>query len=160
MKLFQNPSFKFFLPFVVLASIIFIFTYFLGLGKYLGSVDGYGWSNSILLDRIFGFLNIKVDPKYYVACFVIFYFIISVPLQELVFRVWPMRFFQSQIKYILITSVIFMICHVYYMQLPGLILTGGLGVLTSIDYWNNKNLPAICIIHALFASMAFTLNLA
>jgi Type II CAAX prenyl endopeptidase Rce1-like len=160
MKLFQNPSLRFFLPFVVLASIIFAITYFFGLNKYLGAVDGYGWSNSILLDRIFGFLNIKVDPKYYVACFVIFYFIISVPLQELVFRVWPLRFFNSKLTYVAFTSLTFMICHVYYMQLPGLILTGGLGVLTAYDYWNNKNFWAICIIHAIFASMAFTLNLA
>jgi Type II CAAX prenyl endopeptidase Rce1-like len=160
MKLFQNLSFKFFLPFVIIASVVFLLVYFLGLSKYLGAVDGYGWSNSILLDKVFGFLNVKIDRRYYTFAFVVFYFIISVPLQELVFRVWPKRYFSSQVKYVFITSIIFMLCHIYYMQLPGLILTGGLGVLTAYDYWNNKNFWAICIIHAIFASMAFTINLA
>jgi Type II CAAX prenyl endopeptidase Rce1-like len=160
MKLYHNPSFRFFLPYVIIATVIFLLTYILGLNKYLGAVDGYGWSNSILLDRIFGFLNIKVDPKYYITCFVVFYFIVSVPLQELVFRVWPLQYFNSKLTYVAVTSLIFMLCHIYYMQLPGLILTGGLGILTSYDYWNNKNFWAICIIHAILASMAFTLNLA
>jgi Type II CAAX prenyl endopeptidase Rce1-like len=160
MNIFQNPSIKFFTPYVILSTLIFVVVYFFRLNKYLGAVEGYGWSNSILLDRVFDFLRIKVLKEYYTLCFVIFYFIISVPLQEYVFRILPLRFFQSKTKYIIITSIIFMLCHLYYMQLPGLILTGGMGILLSIDYYNNRNFWIICLIHALFASMAFTLGLA
>jgi hypothetical protein len=155
-----TPSIKFFTPYIILATIAFMIIYTTGVNKYLGAVDGYGWSNSILLDRVFGFLNITVARQYYTICFVIFYFIISVPLQECVFRVLPKRFINSKLQYVAITSIVFMLCHVYYMQLLGLILTGGMGVLLSIDYWNNRNFWVICIIHALFASMAFTLGLA
>jgi hypothetical protein len=160
MQITQNPSIKFFTPFVILSIMIFVLIYFSGANKYLGAVEGYGWSNSILLDRVFGFLNLKVPKQYYAFCFVIFYFIISVPLQEYIFRKLPVRFFQSKAKYVAITSIIFMLCHIYYMQLPGLILTGGMGFLLSVDYYNNRNFWIICIIHALFASMAFTLSLA
>ena len=156
----SNPSIKFFTPYIVLSVLLFAVVYFFDLNKYLGAVDGYGWSNSILLDRVFGFLDISVPKQYYTICFVIFYFVISVPLQEYAFRVIPLRLFQNKINYILITSIIFMLCHVYYMQLPGLILTGSMGILVSIDYWNNRNFWATCIIHGLFASMAFTLGLA
>ena len=156
----QNPSIKFFTPYVLLSITIFLIVYFAGWSKYLGAVEGYGWSNSILLDRVFGFLNLSVPKQYYTFYFVIFYFVISVPLQEYMFRVLPLMFMKSKVKYALITSMIFMLCHLYYMQLPGLILTGGMGVLLSIDYWNNRNFWVLCIIHALFASMAFTLGLA
>lgn len=156
----QNPSVKFFTPFALLSILIFAIVYFSGMSKYLGAVDGYGWSNSILLDRIFGFINLQVPRQYYTICFVVFYFVISVPLQEYIFRVLLLRFFQSKVKYVAITSVIFMLCHIYYMQLPGLILTGGMGVLLSIDYYKNRNFWIICLIRALFASMAFTLGLA
>jgi hypothetical protein len=160
MTILQNPSIKFFTPYAILSILAFLVIYFSGISKYLGEVDGYGWSNSILLDKVFGFLSIKVPKEYYMICFVIFYFIISVPLQEYVFRILPLRFFQSKTKYVIITSIVFMLCHIYYMQLPGLILTGGMGILLSIDYYNNRNFWVICIIHALFASMAFTLGLA
>ena len=155
-----NHSIKFFTPYILLSIIIFLIVYFAGLSKYLGAVDGYGWSNSILLDRVFGFLNLSVPKQYYTFCFVVFYFVISVPLQEYVFRVLPLKFFQSKAKYIIITSLIFMLCHLYYMQLPGLILTGGMGILLSIDYHNNRSFWILCFIHALFASLAFTLGLA
>jgi Type II CAAX prenyl endopeptidase Rce1-like len=160
MTILQNPSIKFFTPYAILSIIIFFIIYFSGISKYLGAADGYGWSNSILLDRVFGFLNVKVPKEFYMVCFVIFYFIISVPLQEYVFRVLPLRFFHSKLKYVIITSLIFMLCHLYYMQLPGLILTGGMGVLLSIDYYNNRNFWVLLFVHALFASMAFTLGLA
>jgi Type II CAAX prenyl endopeptidase Rce1-like len=160
MSFLQNPSIKFFTPYLILSVLFFAIIYFTGISKYLGAVEGYGWSNSILLDRVFRFLNVKVAREYYTICFVIFYFIISVPLQEFVFRVLPLKFMKSKVKYFTITSIIFMLCHLYYMQLPGLIMTGGMGILLSIDYYNNRNLWIICIIHALFASMAFTLGLA
>jgi Type II CAAX prenyl endopeptidase Rce1-like len=160
MPILKNPSIKFFAPYTILSIMLFAIVYFTGISKYLAAVEGYGWSNSILLDRVFRILNIKVARQYYIICFVIFYFIISVPLQEYVFRVLPLRFLQSKVKYVITTSLIFMLCHLYYMQLPGLILTGGMGILLAIDYYNNRNFWIICIIHALFASMAFTLGLA
>jgi Type II CAAX prenyl endopeptidase Rce1-like len=147
-------------PFYIICSVVFVIVYFLGLYNQLGSLEGYGWSNSILLDRFTYFTSISVPKNLYPFYFGVFYFFISVPLQEYIFRVLPIRFLKNKWSYIFITTTIFTLCHVYYMGWFSLILTFGLGLLLSLEYWYNRNFWALFWFHLFCASLAFTLNLA
>ena len=155
-----NKSIKFFLPYSIVSIVIFIILYFTGIYQNFGVVDGYGWSNSILLDKFFTVINYFPPRSYYSFIFAIFYFILSVPLQELLFRVLPKLVFKQKWLYVWLTSTVFALCHVYYMQPFALVMVFGMGILIALDYWDNDNFWAICAFHALTASIAFTLNLA
>ncbi len=153
-------SIKFFAPYTIVSTLIFCGLYFTGLYQIFGTVEGYGWSNSVLLNRFFEFIG-YFPPKYlYPYIFGVFYFVISVPFQEWVFRVVPKIFITQKWVYIWLTSIIFTLCHIYYLQPFGLVMVFGMGVLTGLDYWNNRNFWTICAFHGITASMAFTLNLA
>ena len=153
-------SIKFFAPYTLVSLLFFCVLYFTGLYHNFGTIEGYGWSNSLLLNKFFGFIG-YFPPKYlYPYIFGLFYFVISVPFQELLFRVVPRLFISQKWVYIWLTSIVFTLCHIYYMQPFSLIMVFGMGILMAFDYWNNRSFWSICIFHFLMACMTFTLNLA
>lgn len=155
-----NQSLKFFTPYSLIAVAIFAALYLTGIYQSFGVVEGYGWSNSILLNKFFASINYFPPKSSYPIIFAAFYFVISVPLQELLFRALPKMLITKKWLYVWLTSAVFALCHIYYMQLFALLMVFGMGFLTALDYWNNRNFWAICAFHALTASIAFTLNLA
>jgi hypothetical protein len=156
----HKSSLEFFKPFLIGSIAIFCIVYSSGIYQNFGEIEGYGWSNSILLNRIFGFLGVSVPIGFYPFIFGAFYILISVPLQEYFFRVLPLRFIKSRPAYIWSTTLVFGLCHIYYMQPFSLLLVFGLGYILALDYYNNKNFWWICFVHFFLACMTFTLNLA
>jgi hypothetical protein len=155
-----KASTKFLLPYTIFGTIVFVVVYTLGWHNSLGTVEGYGWSNSKLLDFWFGVLNLKVPKEFYPWFFAAYYFLFSVPIQEYLFRVLPLKFIKNPLVYIWIINIGFTFLHIYYMKPISLILVFGMGVLVSIDYLKNRSFLNICLFHFLLAAIAFTLNLA
>lgn len=159
-------AFKFFLPYIILSLISFTVIYFTGIYKYMGVVEGYGWNNSKLLDTWFKGLNLDVPRSWYIIIFPLYYFLISVPLQEYIFRVLPLKFLKPNQSpkdgfiYIAVISLIFALLHLYYMQPISVILVFGMGVLNAFSYSKHRSFLLICLFHLITASIAFTLNLA
>lgn len=156
----HKSAFKFLFPCTILSLISFIIIYFTGIYKYMGIVEGYGWNNSVLLDTWFKALNWNVPRGWYIIIFPSYYFLFSVPVQEYLFRVLPLKFKPSKFVYIWVISLIFALLHLYYMQPISVALVFGMGVLNAISYSKHKSFIAICLFHLLTASIAFTLNLA
>lgn len=173
----NKSSFSFFLPVYLISFLVFAILYFTKIYEILGVVSGYGWENSTLLDIWFknsylNNLNIFVDRKFYIFIFPAYYFFISVPIQEYIFRVLPFKIltrYKSILKlsppffkyyYYFLISAIFAALHLYYMQPFAVSLVFLMGVLNAIDYSRNQNFFAICSFHFFTATIAFTLNLA
>ena len=155
-----KKSILFFLPYLLVSVVIFCICYFTNWYTSWGVVDGYGWSNNILLNNFFGWINISVDKKFYPYIFGLFYFFISVPIQEFVFRVIFLQFIKNKYQFVIINSIVFTLIHIYYMKPLALIMVFIMSILISLDYFKNRSFTTICLFHFLMASFAFTLNLA
>ena len=160
-----NGAFNFLKPVLILLAIMTILIKVTNFETKLGQVVGYGWSNSTLLDIWFNTLKINIPKTWYIVIFPIYYFLFSVPIQEYIFRVLPLKFLpfnktKNILIYLFVISIIFALLHLYYMQPISVALVCGMGILNAIIYAKYRSFMAICLLHAITASIAFSFNLA
>jgi hypothetical protein len=153
-------SLQFFVPIVVVSLLLFCAFYFTGWYHSWGVWPGYGWTTSGWLNSLMNAVGYDIPSQYYWIVFGVLYSLISVPIQELIFRVLPQKFIQNKWISIGISTIIFTLIHLYYMKPISLILIVFLALVTSFDYSRNRSFMAIWLFHVVTAYMAFTLNLA
>lgn len=92
----------------------------------------------------------------------IFYPVISVPPQELIYRVFLFHRYRTLLPLpalLLASTVTFSLAHIVFGNAMAILLTLGGGLLFAYTYYRTRSLAAVSVEHALYGCMVFTVGL-
>lgn len=111
-------------------------------------------------EKLFDF--VRREPFIW-ALVVIFYPLVSVFVQEVVFRQFfyhrYRRFFNSRNSFILANAAVFSYAHIVFLNPVALFFTFVGGLIFAVTYLRSRSLMLVCFEHALYGDLIFTIGL-
>ncbi|MEI6970984.1 MAG: CPBP family intramembrane glutamic endopeptidase [bacterium] len=118
---------------------------------------------TVMLTAAESFMDLPLNHPVIWLLILLFYPVISVPPQELIYRVFLFHRYRelltSPAMRIAASALVFCLAHLVFANILALILTLGGGLLFAYTYHRTQSLAAVSLEHALYGCLAFTVGI-